>query len=245
MKYVSLSFDDGYDRSSLKTAAIFESFGLQCEFSVVATAHLLRKGTPEYDRSLLSAGNESHPPFDFWNEMQKRGHTVQPHGYSHTNKVSCGLSTARKLVLDCIAFFEENLHGFDPMKSVFCFQGNFSNSEIEEFVGDHFRAYRTGYNNVFNPLPNKYTKCIFGDSWPNAQATVSLSIQRLLNDFEGLNVWLVYNLHGLDGTGWEPVSSDFLKRTLEGLVSTPDLKVMPIIKVIQAEEERLSRLRVN
>jgi peptidoglycan/xylan/chitin deacetylase (PgdA/CDA1 family) len=245
MNYVTFSFDDGYDKSSLKTAAIFESFGLQCEFSVVATAHLMKKGSPEYEKALLSAGSENHPPFDFWNEMQRRGHVVQPHGYNHTNKVWCGLPTAKRLVLDCIAFFKSNLNGFDPSKSIFCFQGNFSNAEIEEFVASHFRAYRTGYNNVFNPLPNKYTKCIYGDGWPNPEDSIPKSLERFFIDFEGLEMWFVYNLHGLDGTGWEPVSSDFLKRTLENLLEHENLKILPMIRVIEAEEKRLSMLRDN
>jgi hypothetical protein len=38
--YLTLSWDDGFLESSLKTAEIFEKYGLRAEFNVVATAHL-------------------------------------------------------------------------------------------------------------------------------------------------------------------------------------------------------------
>jgi hypothetical protein len=37
---VTLSFDDGFERSSRRTAELFESHGLVAELNVVAAAHL-------------------------------------------------------------------------------------------------------------------------------------------------------------------------------------------------------------
>ena len=38
--FITLSFDDGFKKSSLKTAEIYENYGLSACINVIATAHL-------------------------------------------------------------------------------------------------------------------------------------------------------------------------------------------------------------
>jgi len=84
MYYITFSFDDGFEKSSLKTAEIFESFGLRAEFNVIATAHLKKE--------------KVHGAFSLWNELQSRGHIIQPHGYNHTDKTSVPFEKATDLI---------------------------------------------------------------------------------------------------------------------------------------------------
>jgi hypothetical protein len=68
MHVVTLSFDDGFARSSLRTAEIFERHGLLAELHVLAAGHL---GEPD---------DPWHRPwrkvdFGLWNEL-KGGATV-------------------------------------------------------------------------------------------------------------------------------------------------------------------------
>lgn len=46
MHFLTLSWDDGFQKSSLKTAEIFEKFGLRAEFNIVAKANLPNNGLP-------------------------------------------------------------------------------------------------------------------------------------------------------------------------------------------------------
>lgn len=46
MHFLTLSWDDGFQKSSLKTAEIFEKFGMRAEFNIVAKANLPNSGLP-------------------------------------------------------------------------------------------------------------------------------------------------------------------------------------------------------
>ena len=47
MHFLTLSWD-GFQKSSLKTAEIFEKFGLRAEFNTAATVNLPNNGLPYY-----------------------------------------------------------------------------------------------------------------------------------------------------------------------------------------------------
>ena len=47
MHFLTLSWDDEFHKSSLKTAEIFKMFGLRAEFNIVATANLPNIALPE------------------------------------------------------------------------------------------------------------------------------------------------------------------------------------------------------
>jgi peptidoglycan/xylan/chitin deacetylase (PgdA/CDA1 family) len=225
MRYVTFSFDDGFLASTMKTARIYESLGLRAEFNV--TAAFAASGTSETAERLVGQGDFAD--FGLLNDLQERGHFIQPHGYNHTDMTKVGLAEAKDLVARCIDVFHHRLKGFEPTRAIFCFPYNRSNEAIERHVGSLFRAFRTGYDRVINPIPNKVTKMIFGDSWPRAEAWIDRSIAALL----ALDSrWLVYNAHGLDEEGWEPISSEYLRRTLKSLLQQSDLSVLPIASVL-------------
>src|SRR5687768_10409469 len=66
--FITLSFDDGFKKSSIHTAEIYEKYKLSACINVVATAHLRGFQLP----------NKYHdwPVGDFglWNELKDRGH---------------------------------------------------------------------------------------------------------------------------------------------------------------------------
>jgi peptidoglycan/xylan/chitin deacetylase (PgdA/CDA1 family) len=86
---ITLSFDDGFRKSSLETAKIFEKHGLSACINVIATAHR--------DDFVLPNDYHRFPAGDFglWNELVARGHEVMPHGYKHQNLTEVPLQVAR------------------------------------------------------------------------------------------------------------------------------------------------------
>src|SRR4030043_1718082 len=76
---ITLSYDDGFEKSSIKTAEIYEKYGLSACINVIATAHLKNFSMP----------NEYHAwkvgDFQLCNELQSRGHEISPHSYDHQN----------------------------------------------------------------------------------------------------------------------------------------------------------------
>ncbi len=91
MHVVTLSFDDGFERSSRLTAEIFERHGLVAELNVVAAGHV---GEPD------DAWHNRWRKGDFalWNELKARGHHVMPHGYRHANKAELPPAEAEQLI---------------------------------------------------------------------------------------------------------------------------------------------------
>jgi peptidoglycan/xylan/chitin deacetylase (PgdA/CDA1 family) len=214
---VTLSFDDGFERSSIRTAEIFERHGLVVELNVLA-AH---RGEPDEKWH-----NKWHKgDFGLWNELKARGHHVMPHGYGHVNKAEVPFVEAKRLIETCLDVFRVELAGFEASEASFAFPYNQSTPEIEAWLSRRVRAFRTGGDPVM-PLPQpgqqRVTCAAFGPE--RCDDHLSGTLESFLAGEPG---WLCYNLHGLDDEGWGPIGSHTLDRLLEHLVAR-DVCVLPI-----------------
>jgi peptidoglycan/xylan/chitin deacetylase (PgdA/CDA1 family) len=90
--------------------------------------------------------------FGLWNDLQRRGHEVMPHGYRHENLQKVSFQEGQDLVLRCLGVFAEKLDGFETKKAVFNFPYNASTPELEAWLPTQVRAFRTG-GAAINPLP--------------------------------------------------------------------------------------------
>jgi peptidoglycan/xylan/chitin deacetylase (PgdA/CDA1 family) len=222
---VTLSFDDGFKKSSIQTAEIYEKYNLSACINVIATAHHKDFELP----------NEYHawPAADFglWNELKQRGHEIMPHSYKHSDKSALPLSQAKELVLRCLYYFSRELKGFDRKQAVFNFPYNKSTPELEAWLPTQVRAFRTGGGGL-NPLPHKgqvkLTCTGFGPD--NCEQHLDNEIEKLLAQNSG---WLIYNLHGLDDEGWGPVRSSYLEELLERLLAIGSMAILPTGKALQ------------
>lgn len=85
---VTLSFDDGFKKSSIRTAEIYEKHKLSACINVVASAHMKDFRPPDYP-------DVPRGDFGLWNDLQARGHEIMPHGYKHANKRSLPFAEAK------------------------------------------------------------------------------------------------------------------------------------------------------
>jgi peptidoglycan/xylan/chitin deacetylase (PgdA/CDA1 family) len=215
---VTLSFDDGFERSSLRTVEIFERHGLIAELNVVAAGH---RGEP--DETWHTGWRKGD--FGLWNELQARGHRVMPHGYRHANRADLPLAEAQRLIERCLDVFAAELDGFEASESTFAFPYNRSNPTLEAWLGGQVRAFRTGGDAVM-PLPRPDQQRVTCVSFGPERCDDHLT-QTVDSFLAGPPGWLCYNLHGLDGEGWGPVGSSTLDRLLERLVAR-GVQVLPI-----------------
>ena len=232
MRIVTLSFDDGFERSSLRTAEIFERHDLVAEFNVLAAGHL---GEPK------EAWHSRWPKGDFtlWNELQARGHFVMPHGYRHANKAELPLVEAQRLIERCLEVFANELDGFDASRASFAFPYNRSTLELERWLSGRVRAYRTRGNPVM-PLPRRDQQRVTCIGFGPERCDDHL-LQTVGSFLSGPPGWLCYNLHGLDDEGWGPVGSDTLEELLGRLVAA-GVGVLPITAALD-EPERYAAAR--
>ena len=224
---VTISFDDGFEKSFLEAAALHEKYGLSGCFNVLASAHL-----PEFvppDDYILP---ELIGDFATWNELKARGHEVMVHGWAHHNLGRLPLEEAKEHVDRALAYFEQHLDGFKREEAIFNFPFNSSTPELEEYVLTQVRALRTAGGWDVNPFPTPGTRkigCVIyprpdnGDSWMKDQ------IDQFLESNGG---WLVLNTHGLGEEGWGPISADYLDKALGRLTKLEHVSVLNVTQVL-------------
>ncbi len=212
---ITLSFDDGFRDSSIRTADIFEKHGLKACLNVLASQE-----SNERFRYDIPTGD-----FDLWNDIQASGHEIMPHGWNHTNKTEVSFSEAQELFGKCFETFERELDGYKTENAIFNFPYNASNAEIEEWLAPQVRAYRTG-GGFWNSLPNKDTKRLTCSGF--GPDCIDEHLIGTIDDFLNQDTypWMIYNTHGLDNEGWGPVQADTLDTLLERLCSTEGVEVL-------------------
>jgi peptidoglycan/xylan/chitin deacetylase (PgdA/CDA1 family) len=217
---VSLSFDDGFKKSFLRIAEIYEKFSLSACFNIIASAH--RPGNQVRDDYMKQ---DLFGDFTVWNELQDRGHEIMPHGYRHAHLAGLPLEEAKDLIRKCLDVFSKELRGFDPRKAVFNFPYNQSSPALEEWLPSVVMAFRTTGGEI-NPVPGSHTVKITTGGWgpDSAEKDVNGCVERLLSQPSG---WMVYNLHGLDEEGWGPVSPGYLERLLGRLREIDSVRILP------------------
>jgi peptidoglycan/xylan/chitin deacetylase (PgdA/CDA1 family) len=221
---VTLSFDDGFERSSIRTAEIFEGHGLVAELNVIAAGHLGASHDPWHTR--WRKGD-----FGLWNELKDRGHHVMPHGYRHANKAELPLVEAQRLIERCLDVFRSELEGFEASQASFAFPYNSSSPGLEAWVSGRVRAFRTRGDSVM-PLPEPGRQRVTCTGFGPERCDDHL-LQTVESFLSGPPGWLCYNLHGLDDEGWGPVGSDTLDHLLEDLVAR-GVRVLPITAALDA-----------
>ncbi len=216
MHIVTLSFDDGFRKSNLKIAEIYERFGLRACLNVLAAPTDLV--TEQYEWGL------DRGDFPLWNELQARGHEIMPHGYNHANKSELSFEQGKDSILRCLDIFSQKLNGFDPKKAVFNFPYNRSTPELEAWLPTVVRAFRAGGGGR-NPLPHPDLKKLTttGAGPQNCEWHLNHEIELLMSEPDG---WLVYNTHGLEEEGWGPIRASYLEQLLERLVAS-GVRVLP------------------
>jgi peptidoglycan/xylan/chitin deacetylase (PgdA/CDA1 family) len=223
---VTLSFDDGFKKSSLKTAEIYEKYRLSACINVIATGHRPDFVSPDQYQTGIPKGD-----FGLWNELRQRGHELMPHGYKHTNKEKLPFAEARDLIERCLDVFARELKGFDPRQAVFNFPYNASTPELEQWLRSQVRAFRARPK-ALNPLPYKgqvkLTSLGFGPG--NCEHVIDRELENLLAKESG---WLIFNTHGLEDEGWGPIRATYLERLLERLLAIDSVDILPAGRALE------------
>jgi len=229
MHLISIAFDDGFRRTSLKVAEIFEQFGISAGFNVIA-----KGGEPGY-KPVDRYHDFPRGDFELWNELKERGHEVMPHGLLHLNKADLPFEEAANHIQLALDIFREKLIGFDPKKAVFNFPFNVSTPGLETWLRGKVRACRVGGDGI-NPLPHPDQFIIRGSLFGPGRCENDLNreIERLLMEDSG---WLVYCAHGLDNEGWGPMRTDYLKRLIDRLLAIKSVKLVPAALALGNKEE--------
>ncbi len=217
---ITISFDDGFKKSSILTAEIFEKHKLSACINVIATGHEKDFQIPD-EYQITEKGD-----FVLWNELKARGHEIMMHGYKHCHLNALPFEEAKDLILRCIYIFSKELKDFEPKESIFNFPYNSSTPELEAWLPLQVKAFRTGGGGI-NPLPYKgQVKLTCTGSGPtNCEERLDTEIKKLLALPFG---WLIFNAHGLNGEGYGPMRAEFLDKLLSRLEVIDSVAILTI-----------------
>ena len=203
---VGLIFDDGFVRSTLATAALFEEFGLAAVFAVVAQPGEWASHLPKGD-------------FGLWNELQQRGHIVQPHGFTHAKLDELPHEEAVDQAERCLATFEEKLDGFDPRRAIYMYAYNSSTPRLNDRLLTRVHALRQGGSGLLLQREfdsRRWHSDAFGPDDPGPKVLKLLEKARKKRPLVFL-----HSLHGVDGEGWGAIALPTLRKVLE-IITTDD-----------------------
>ena len=230
--YLTLTFDDGFKKSSYRTADIFENYGLKASINIIASGHLKSfKRDPKWMPNHL-LGN-----FNDWNKIKSKGHEIMPHSWEHLNLTKISFKQAFENIDKCLESFKNNLDGFSESDSVFHYPYNSSNYTLDEYLLNKVKAVRAGgwlylKNKLSNEIPSKKNKLRIG-TWSHGPGLCDDYIEKYINDFlNSSGGWLVLNLHGLDSEGWGPISSKYLDKLLLRLLKIDYLSIKTMGEIL-------------
>jgi peptidoglycan/xylan/chitin deacetylase (PgdA/CDA1 family) len=217
---VTLSFDDGFKKSFVRIAEIYEKHKLSACLNVIATGH-----REDFQPPGPYIGRSARGDFGLWNELKARGHEIMPHTYRHANLRQMPFEKGTDLIRRCLDVFTAKLKGFQSKQAVYNFAYNASTPPLEKWLAGRVRAFRTG-GAAINPWPHpkrmKLTCTSFGPG--NCEHAIDREIEKLLALETG---WLIFNTHGLDQEGWGPIRAGYLDRLLDRLKATDSVAVLP------------------
>jgi peptidoglycan/xylan/chitin deacetylase (PgdA/CDA1 family) len=208
---VALIFDDGFAKSTLATADIFDEYKLPAVFAVLADSSKFVPGCGEWS---------------MWNELQRRGHIIQPHGFDHTKLTDVPPAAAIDLVRRCLESFEQNLEGFDTKRALYAFTYNTPTPEAIEWLLPRVRAMRIGGDPLLSEAD------LQSRVWRSQTDGPHDPYENFVHHFnrarEAKPAAFFYCLHGLDGQMWGATSSDNLRRILDVITQTDGFEYWPL-----------------
>jgi hypothetical protein len=208
---IGIIFDDGFARSTLKTAEIFESFGLRAVFAVLADPSGFVDGCGDWT---------------MWNELQRRRHIIHPHGLTHAKLTDLSPRDAVDHVRRGLDSFAEHLEGFDPRQAVWAFTYNTPTHEAVDWLLPRVRAVRVGGDPILSQadLASRVWRSQTdgpGDPYEDCVRCLDRAAKQR-------PAAMFYCLHGLDGEYWGATSSDHLRRILERVTMDDAFEYWPL-----------------
>ena len=208
---IGIIFDDGFRKSSIATAELFEQFGLRAVFAVLADP---------------SGFHAAAGDFELWNELQARGHIIHPHGQTHVKLSDIPPQQAIDSVRQCLETFAEKLKGFDPKLAVYATTYNIGTAETIEWLLPRVRAVRIGGDPFLSAeilASRVWTSTAFGPGDPAEHFVGHLDEARRRRPAA-----LLYCLHGLDGELWGAIAKEILRRVLEMITTEATFEYWPL-----------------
>ncbi|MEM6884243.1 MAG: polysaccharide deacetylase family protein [Verrucomicrobiota bacterium] len=217
--HVSFIFDDGFTKSCLQVAEIFEARNLSATFAVLVDHEGFMPDFPKGD-------------FKLWNELLERGHEIHPHGWDHSDLSQIPFDEATQKIDDCLNYFTENVTGFQAASTVYHLTYNRSTPEVDAYLLERVKAIRTtgpeGEPGDGLSTADSLSSRQFGCAWQGPDHCDGHLRASLKTAASSDAKHFCYMLHGLDDEGWGPIHRDALEDILDSIQNSDQLVYTPI-----------------
>ncbi|HEY0844774.1 MAG TPA: polysaccharide deacetylase family protein [Noviherbaspirillum sp.] len=194
----SYTFDDGY-ASSATVAAIFEERGLRATFYIIP--------------GIIDA-----PGWNLWRSLHGKGHEIGNHSMTHTVDMGDGTVSDQTLATEITTARDtiEQQLGARPLTFAFPWH-SFTQKALQLAESAHFAVRKV------NNGESNYEFAFFDDAHAGSLAEQLNIVNGQLRRVVDSGGWFVAGGHGVDGDGWSPVTSSFLRDHLAYARQFPSL----------------------
>ena len=200
-RYISFTFDDGFIKGAKKIDKILHPY--KATF-YITTGWVKPNNTP-----ILDAYNHGidHGTIDDWKELSRKGHDIGSHSVTHKSLKYLNITKEEleKEYKEALNFIKSIHNG--PYSLAFPHNYNMDLNVKHDSI-------RVGHGRIiYNKLEKiNLQKIICWSPWinPITEENEQKIYKKILK--VPANSWIVLSLHSIDGEGWQPWSSESLRR---------------------------------
>lgn len=221
---VTFSIDDGFWQSTQEFMRLFEPYGYKATFNLVTNWITPKKSgvNDEYNQ------DSTHGAWSNWKTVLKRGHEIGSHSLTHPHLPTLSLEELKRELLYSKRRITQELKLWGS--KTFAFPYNDSSSEVREMVGRYYLAARVGTQTGEINEPGKIDFLQIRSWWPLSPAPLE-EITAKIDRTREMGGWLVIGLHGMNGEGWNPITTEKMSGVLAYLAKQNDVYVDTFKKV--------------
>lgn len=221
---VTFSIDDGFWKSTQEFMRLFDPYGFKATFNLV-TDWITPKQSgvgDEYNR------DASHGTWTNWKTVLKQGHEIGSHSMTHPHLPKLSGEEIKRELLYSKRRIKEELKLWGP--KTFAFPYNDTSPEVQKILGRYYLAARVGTQTGEINEPGKIDFLQIRSWWPLSPAPLEEIVAKIDRARE-MRGWLVIGLHGMNGEGWNPITTEKMSGVLAHLAKQKDVYVDTFKKV--------------
>ncbi|MBN2327543.1 MAG: polysaccharide deacetylase family protein [Candidatus Omnitrophica bacterium] len=215
---VTFSIDDGFWKSAQEFLPLFDRFNYRATFNLVTSwITPMRSGVgDDYNQA------SSHGTWTNWKTVLDRGHEIGSHSMTHPHLPQLDESEVKRQLLYSKRRITKRLTLWG--RKTFAFPYNDSSPAVREMAGRYYLAAREGTRTGEINQPGAIDFLGVRSWWPLQHNTLGDIVEKI-DETRDMRGWLVIGLHGMNGEGWHPITTEKMTGVLDYLSKQNDVYV--------------------
>ncbi len=215
---VSFSSDDGFLKSTETFMTLFDQYNFKATFNLVTSWITPMKS------SIGDSYNQdcSHGTWTNWKTVIKKGHEIGSHSMTHPHLPDLSPEDLKRELLYSKRRISKRLdyHGHKTLALPY----NHLSFDVRNEIARYYIAAREGTRTGKINIPNETDLMAVRSWWPLSHTGLDEIID-MINQAREERGWLVIGLHGMNGEGWHPITTQKMSGVLDYLSEQNDVYV--------------------